>query len=300
MVGKGKRSDMSLRDRVKIKSDLVIIIDANGMAHMVKHALGGLSHGDQYTGIIFGFLGQLLYLKKRFRPSTMIFAWDSRKSYRKLIYPEYKAKRQEKTQEEKEFDNLAFEQFNQLRTKILPLMGFKNNFMVTGYEADDIIALVVDNMMCDGIVVSSDKDLYQLLKFGISLYDIRKKQRYGYDDFVKEYGITPSQWVSIKSIAGCSSDNIEGIRGIGEMTAIKYMKGENISERLVNDIKSKHEIIERNRRLISLPFDGIKDLGYVSLFDKINRKAFENICDEYGFESFTRNLQEWVDVFGMQ
>jgi 5'-3' exonuclease len=122
----------------------MILIDSNSICHAAKHSMGDLSYEERKVGVIFGFLLQLLSLSKLLKSNRFVFIWDSRKSLREQIFPDYKYKRKnkEKTKEEKEMDDIAYAQFNILRTEIIPALGFQNNFMFDGYEADDLIAKI--------------------------------------------------------------------------------------------------------------------------------------------------------------
>ena len=129
-------------------------------------------------------------------------------------------RRQNLTEEEEESNRIAYEQFDKLKL-VLPEMGFANVFEEKGYESDDIIASLVVGSDERTVVISSDKDLYQLLNW-CNICDI-KGSVYTKNMFIREYKINPSGWKRVKSIAGCNTDNIKGVKGVGEKTAIKYL-----------------------------------------------------------------------------
>ena len=134
-------------------------------------------------------------------------------------------RRPDLTEWEKEEWEIAFDQFKQLRKRILPRIGFNNNHLQTGYEADDLIAKYVKDNAEELVIASADNDLLQLLYFADFL-NLSKNKLITSKSFFSEYGILPAQWGMVKQIAGCSSDNVKGIQGVGEITAIKYLKGE--------------------------------------------------------------------------
>lgn len=249
---------------------------------------------------MFGFMRQMLTLSKKFDTNKFIFVWDSKKNFRYKLYPSYK-NRSPLTDEEKEFEKFAFKQFIELRTKTLPKFGFKNIFIQTGMEADDIIAIITQNYNREFVIVSGDGDLYQLLKSNVEMYSPKKKKLLTEDSFTQEYEITPKEWVMVKRVAGCRSDKVEGISGIGEKRAIQYIKGTlNEKTKGYQNIINGKDIIDRNKALVELPFEGTK------LPKLVDEKQFLlcnfiELTDKYGFRSFQQiePLNEWITQFEM-
>jgi DNA polymerase I len=273
----------------------MILIDANGICHQMKHSIGDLSWEEKQVGIIFGFMRQLLSLSKLFGPDSFVFAWDSPSSKRKEIFPEYKANRKrEKTKEEQDFDNMAYDQFDQIRSHVLPKIGFRNIFVQNGFEADDIMASIIQSNPVKTTIISTDEDLYQLLSEQVSLYSLKKKQFYTHISLWKEFRITPSEWIETKAIAGCSSDGIPGVPGVGEKTACKYLNGKlNHTYKTYKSIKENGQLIARNRKLVKLPYEGTNAFN-ILFKEKLDMGGFLDICDEYGFASFLRE-----ETFGL-
>lgn len=278
----------------------MILVDSNSICHAAKHNMGDLSWNDKKVGVMFGFLRQLLSLAKMLETNEFAFAWDSRSSKRTDIFPDYKkARRREKTPEEEELDTIAYIQFDKLRTEILPSLGFVNNFMQEGYEADDIIASVVHSNPSKKInIISADEDLYQLLSELVDMYSIKKKQFYTHINLWKEYRIVPIDWVEVKAIAGCSTDGIPGVPGVGEKTACKYLSRRlNPVYKTYQAIIGSKKLIDKNRELVKLPLAGtsaypIKSNGNLSYSN------FVDICGEYGFASFLERdaLRKWKEI----
>jgi len=260
--------------------------------------------------VIFGFMTELLKLATKFETNKFAFAWDSKKSIRKVIYSDYKYKRakarKEKTKEEKVIDKLAYEQFHLIRKEVLPLFGFKNNFIRTGHEADDIIAnILLNNKKKERkfIIVSNDEDLYQLLNKA-SIYSLGKKRVITKDEFESEYNISCDRWAEVKSIAGCSTDSVEGVRGVGEKTAIKYLNGELKKGVALERIKNSSKIINRNSVLVTLPLqinseDGMDPIKLKFKNEEFTLRDFHIMCDKYGFYSFKSATNYWVKKFRM-
>lgn len=272
-----------------------IIIDSNYLCHRSKHGMVDLSFHEQQTGILFAFIRQILYLSKRFKTNDFIFAWDSRKSYRKVINPEYKNRAGvQKTEEERMFDDNAFKQFNILRQTLLPELGFNNNFIQTGHEADDIIASIVqdntiplfvsNNLKQEQLIYSADHDLYQLLTYETSIFNPMKKVVYTRDNFESEFGIVPQKWAIVKAMAGCTSDTVEGIRGVGEKTAIKYLlKKLKVTTKAYKSIAEADDLINRNMKLVALPFKGTKQFEIKE--NELDYDKFMRVCRTYDFRS---------------
>lgn len=283
----------------------LLIIDCLALCHRAKHAMENvnLTYEEERTNIIYSFFEQIIELATHFSSSRFCFAWDSHRSYRTDLYQEYKFKRQEdKTAEQKIRDNLAYRQFNRIRCKILPSLGFKNRFIQTGLEADDIIASLTQTEKGKLVIVSRDHDLFQLLSKNVIMYDFQYRKTIDAKSFEKEYNISYSKWGEVKAIAGCTTDNVKGIEGVGEKTAIKYINGELPEKyKAYKAIVSNQgkRITRRNRRLVCLPFKGTKK--FVVVKDKLYSKDFYDTFEKLGFQSFisAKNFREWEKAFNL-
>jgi len=284
---------------------MLLIIDSPALCHRAKFAMQKveLSHEEMKTEIIFNFLNQIMSLAKRFETNQFVFCWDSRKSFRRDLYPAYKWKRKEdKTQEEKDFAVLAYEQFHRLRREVLPALGFKNNFIQTGLEADDIIASIVfSKYKPKPIIISRDNDLYQLLLY-CDMFDFQTLKMMTDASFTKKYNCLSSLWNLTKAIAGCNSDNVTGIKGVGEKTAIKYINhalASNYKTFKAIESEEGQKIIERNKVLVYLPFKGTKKFPIQK--DKLYAKDFYDTFESLGFKSFLtqESFNGWEERFGL-
>ncbi|MBU2685697.1 MAG: hypothetical protein KKF27_20840 [Gammaproteobacteria bacterium] len=286
---------------------MLIIMDSNYICHMRKHTMGNLSHEEMATGVIFGFLQTVLAVIERFQSRRIAFAWDSRISKRKVLFPDYKLMRhKDKTPEEIEQDKIAYRQFGQLRKKVLPQLGFNNIFVQTGYEADDIIASLVEsqNGSEEICIVGSDNDLYQLLKPNVFMYHPSTKRTYTAAKFVEEKGIQPKTWKTVKKIAGCKGDGVPNVPGVGEVTAIKY-----ITSKLAYKSKAYKSItstsgmarIRDNHDLVCLPFPGTKAFE-IADNEAFHYKDFVEVCGSYGIKSFFQQKQteRWMKALEMR
>lgn len=213
--------------------------------------------------------------------------WDSKKSIRKELFPEYKANRKA----EDDFSPEEWERYNKAkditRKTILPYIGITNNFRQSGFEADDLIAKAVDNSH-ENIIVSNDRDLYQLLADNgartCSVYHPMKKKMYTFQDFNEEFGIEVWEYVNYKALQGDSSDNIPGLKGIGPKKALQIVK----KSEFLQTRATFPEIIDRNLQLMELPLKGCADVEW--MLNQPDRKKFEKAVDRYNLEWFLTPL----------
>jgi len=205
-----------------------LLIDCNYVCWRAGYAMGSLSYDGFETGIAYGFLREVVALTDRFLTPHVLFAFDSRKSKRRKLFPGYKRSRKQGTPEQQEIRRSVFKQIDVLRSRHLPYLGFKNIFQQKGYEADDVIASLCQSLPDKDkkIIVSSDEDLFQLLSKRVAIWNPGKAKLETCKTFMAFRGIKPKQWALVKAIAGCNSDDIPGIVGVGETSAIKYIRGE--------------------------------------------------------------------------
>lgn len=290
-----------------------LILDCPYICHKVRYGMRGieLTEDDLHVEVVFGFLKQLLMICKRFQNADdYIFCWDSKHSFRKRIYPQYKANRidKDKNEEDKKFDSITMTQFQVLRRHVLPNMGFINNFFQHGIESDDIMAsIVINNPEHEYMLVTSDRDLFQLLGYNLKIYSLHTRNITDLNKFVHIYGIPPEKWVEAKSIGGCATDNIHGIYGVSDPAksnkslAIAYIQGNLTKGKVYNRIKSKEgqEIIERNKMLIGLPF--FKTRKFELKKKSLWRKDFRDIFEKFNFQSLLREneFRVWENIMNL-
>lgn len=264
-----------------------------------------LQHDGVRTDILYGFLDQLMTFYKLFRSTRMVFCFDSKMSIRKQKYPWYKKRppsnKGDDDEHEKEM-NAIYTQFNILKNDVLPKMGFKNIVYQRGIESDDLIASIVMNNEGQHIVISSDKDLYQLLN-NCSIYDHRKKVMVTKKILLEKYALTPEQWLEFKRIGGCSSDKVPGIPGIGEKTTLAYLKNElragkkldSIIEDMAKDKSSS--VYGRNSWLVTLPIPGTKKVKLSFENQELSESGFGEVCSEYAFRFLDKmNRGFWLKM----
>ena len=218
------------------KTDHFYLVDGSGYIFRAYYALPPLSRKSDGlpTGAVIGFSNMLFKLLEDSRsddsknkPTHFAVIFDSaRKNFRNEIYSEYKANRAEAP------DDLA-PQFEYIRKSVtafnLPSVELIN------YEADDLIATYAKKITDLGAkvtVISSDKDLMQLVSSKVRLFDPMKSKEIGEKEVIEKFGVKPDQVIDVQSLAGDSSDNIPGVPGIGIKTAAelinKYKTLENL------------------------------------------------------------------------
>jgi len=286
-----------------------LVVDCNNLGFAAAYTTGGLSYQAVPTGVVFGFLGQIYKLAEKFKTNKFIFCWDSRRSFRKMIYPAYKEnRRRDLTFEEQRNLKIVYQQFDELYSVILPSMGFKNVFRRTGYEADDLIAYIVQRLPDKYIVVSSDNDLWQLIDKGrkgstfVKIYSPRSNKLWDYSEFMSKWSIEPYRWAEVKAIAGCATDGVEGVDGVGEVTAIKYVTNNLTKGKKYDKIEQSKDIIRTNRRLVTLPFAGRVPIGIDRLkWEMLWTLDFIDVFSKYGFGSFLKEdrFEKWVELFSL-
>ncbi|RZO49044.1 MAG: DNA polymerase I [Candidatus Pelagibacterales bacterium] len=230
------------------KTDHFYLIDGSGYIFRAYYALPPLSRKSDGlpTGAVSGFCSMLFKLLEESRsddsdnkPTHFAVIFDSaRKNFRNDIYNEYKANRTEAP------EDLA-PQFEYIRKSVkafnLPSIELIN------YEADDLIATYAKKIIKLGAkatIISSDKDLMQLVSDNIRLYDPMKSKVLGEKEVIEKFGVKPNQVIDVQSLAGDSSDNIPGVPGIGIKTASELINKYKTLDTLLN----KAEEIPQNKR----------------------------------------------------
>jgi len=280
----------------------IALVDGNALCHVVKHATKNLSFNGSSTGVLFGLIRKLFNIQEKIFAHKYIFCWDSPEILeRKKIYPSYKINRKKQKAEEAKLNSIAIPQFNIARLFMLPTIGFNNHLMKDGLEADDVIGqlcLQYKNEY-EMIVVSRDNDFFQLLDEGkVCMFDPVK---FGYTTertFKSKHDTTPDKWDFVKAIAGCPGDGVDGVKGVGTATAIKFLKGlTNPKTKAHQNIISNEQMIIDNLRLVKLPWESTPDFEMIK--DNLSKEGFIAVCMEYGFKSYlTEDLQsQFVKLF---
>jgi len=231
------------------KNDHFYLIDGSGYIFRAYYALPPLSRKSDGlpTGAVSGFCSMLFKLLEDSRsddsihkPTHFAVIFDSaRKNFRNDIYKDYKANRSEAPED-------LVPQFEYIRKSVkafnLPSIELLN------YEADDLIATYVKQIIKLGAkvtVISSDKDLMQLVSNKVRLYDPMKSKVLGEKEVIEKFGVKPNQVIDVQSLAGDSADNVPGVPGIGIKTASELINKYKTLDIL---LKKANEIPQNKRR----------------------------------------------------
>lgn len=219
--------------------DKWILIDGNSIANRAFYAMPPLTNASGlHTNAVFGFTTMLLKLLEEEKPTHMLVAFDAGKiTFRHEGYGDYKGGRQKTPPE-------LSEQFPLIK-ELLQAFGI-SQFELSGYEADDIIGTLTrmaDEQGAETLVVSGDKDMLQLASDKVTIAITRKGvseiERYSPTEIQEKYGLVPQQIIDLKGLMGDTSDNIPGIPGVGEKTALK----------LLHEYGSVEQVLERSGEL---------------------------------------------------
>ena len=231
------------------KNDHFYLIDGSGYIFRAYYALPPLTRKSDGlpTGAVSGFCSMLFKLledsksdQNLQKPTHFAVIFDSaRKTFRNEIYRDYKANRAEAP------DDLA-PQFAYIRKSVLAFN--LPSVELINYEADDLIATYVDKILQEGgkvTIVSSDKDLMQLYKKDVRIYDPMKNKFITQEDVQKKFGVDAGKVIDVQALAGDSSDNVPGVPGIGIKTAAELINKYGTLEKL---LESAEEIKQNKRR----------------------------------------------------
>ena len=287
----------------------IILVDGNNLLFRSYYATaynGNFMKNSKGfpTNALFGFTNMINKIVNEEKPEYIIVAFDKGKTFRHDKYKEYKDGRVETPNELKQQFPLAKE--------LLTHMGIKY-YEIDNYEADDIIGTFAsycdrdDNY--DGTIISSDKDLLQLISSHVDIKLLKQKDyiRYNVETFKEVYGINPINIIDLKALMGDSSDNIPGVKGIGEKTALKllnqYKTLDGIYENIDQIKGSTHDklVLDKDNAYMSyeiativkdVPMDiTISDTKYKGANNELLNKKYE----ELEFYSFLRKSEQKIN-----
>lgn len=239
-----------------LSTEKILLLDGNSLAYRAFFALPLLTneHGI-HTNAVYGFTMMLQKIMDEENPTHMLVAFDAGKTtFRHSTFGDYKGGRQKTPPE-------LSEQFPYIR-KLIDAYGIKR-YELEMYEADDIIGTLskqADEKGQQVVIVSGDKDLTQLATDKTTVYITRKGitdiEKYTPEHVQEKYGLTPLQIIDMKGLMGDASDNIPGVPGVGEKTAIKLLKEHGSVEDLykaldtVSGVKLKEKLIANEEQAI--------------------------------------------------
>ena len=242
----------------------LVLLDGHSLAYRAFYALPSdlATSQGQVTNAVYGFTSMLIRLLGDEQPDGLAVAWDVRGgTFRNEQYAEYKAQREAPPD--------IFSSQLPLIERVATVMGIPQ-FGIAGFEADDVIATLAQRAKDDGwdvLVVTGDRDAFQLIESGIQVMYTRR----GITDtvladaeYLKErYDVTPAQYVEYAALRGDPSDNLPGVTGVGEKTAAKLLNEygslegiydhlEDLSPKLGENMATAREQVFLNRELMAL------------------------------------------------
>jgi DNA polymerase I len=298
-------------DKIK-KTDHFYLIDGSGYIFRAYYALPPLTRKSDGlpVGAVSGFCSMLFKLledsksnENLQKPTHFAVIFDAaRKTFRNEIYSDYKANRSEAP------DDLA-PQFEYIRKSVvafnLPSVDLPN------YEADDLIATYIEQILAKGAkvtIVSSDKDLMQLYRKDVRIFDPMKNKFITPEDIVNKFGVGPEKVIDVQSLAGDSSDNVPGVPGIGIKTAAELINKYGTLEKLLDNAqeikqnKRRETLLEnKNKAIISKKLVTLmKDVPVEKKIEEFNLKEIDK--DKlYKFlreMEFNRLLSSVISTYG--
>ncbi|ANU25713.1 DNA polymerase I [Planococcus versutus] len=235
----------------------ILLLDGNSLAYRAFFALPLLTNENGiHTNAVYGFTMMLQKIIDEEKPTHMIVAFDAGKTtFRHETFSEYKGGRQKTPPE-------LSEQFPYLR-KLIDAYGIKR-YELDNYEADDIIGTLSLEAEKEGeevVIISGDKDMTQLASPTTTVYITRKGitdiEKYTVEHIQEKYGLTPKQIIDMKGLMGDASDNIPGVPGVGEKTALKLLAAH-------GSVEGVYDAIEQQKGKMKEKLVANEDLAYIS------------------------------------
>ena len=278
------------------------LIDGSGYIFRAFYAIPEMRRKDGIpVHAVYGFTAMMMQFLKEYCTDYMAVVFDAkRENFRNEIYSEYKATRKEVPEE-------LIPQFPLIRQAVAA-------FQVAcvekeGYEADDLIASYARQALEKGmeaIVVSSDKDLMQLLRPGIQMMDPMKKKMITEEDVMEKFGVTPDKVTQVQALQGDSTDNIPGVKGIGPKSAAQLINQFGSLENIYNHLEevsslrwqkllAEHkEMAFISEKLVSLDADAPvpEPIENFKVKDP-DLSRLRSFLQENEFKSLERRLEEW-------
>ncbi|MCA1927574.1 MAG: DNA polymerase I [Calditerrivibrio sp.] len=242
---------------------MLIIIDGHSLAYKIFYKTPMLYNSQKIpTSTVHSFLNTLLSIRDKFHPDRLVVVFDSKgKTERHDLMEDYKANRQATPPD-------LITQVEYLK-QIIPLIGFEL-YAKEGIEADDLIYTIAQNNSSETYIVTKDKDIAQLVSDNVKILDYTSNELLDREKIYDKYLVYPEQIVDFLALCGDSSDNIPGVKGVGEKTAVALLKEfgnlDNIYQNL-DKIKPSWRIkLENDKELAYLS----RDLAKLRLIDNLD------------------------------
>lgn len=297
--------DMAGQERKKL-----VVIDGKSVFYRGYYAMGNLATKDGTpTGGVFGFATMALEVIRKLKPDYVAVAWDKPKTNirkRLEIYPAYKAGRKPAPPD-------FYEQIPVLH-ELLDAFGWPL-YELDDYEADDIMGALAVQAREAGLqtlLVTSDMDMLQLVNGDVKVYALKKGlsniDLYSPDSFEAKYGIRVDQFLDLKSLKGDSSDNIPGVPGVGEKTAVQLLQEHEtldgvydnlwqIKDSVRKKLEAGKESAYMSKKLAALWCDAPVPLDLERMDGRhINPQQIQELLEKLEFRSLARQVPEVLGV----
>jgi DNA polymerase-1 len=289
----------------------LFLVDGHALIYRAFYALIArplrTSRGEN-TSAAWGIVNFLLRLREKYSPEYLVWVMDAGDSFRKTRYPEYKSTREKLDEQLQQDFDLAITQVNRLLAVFrIPVLS------VAGYEADDVIGTLARRFASDGkqiVIVSGDKDFYQLVGPRIALLNPGRGGAAGIEEHwvdesnaAERLGVPPSQVTDWLALVGDSSDNVPGVKGIGEKGAVQLLQEFGSLEALLaraGEVKAKRprealaqfaEEARLSKELVTIRTDVPVELDMGSAeMREPDREGLVRLCVELEFHSLARRL----------
>lgn len=251
----------------------LFIVDGYSILFRTYYSVGEMTTQNQTpVGGVFGFIRAILMLIEKHSVEKIVIALDSgKKTFRAEMYEQYKANR------------------ISVPESLIPQFGILQEFLdnsnicsirMDGYEADDIIATIVRNENTNIEIVTSDKDLMQLVDENVFCLDFFKNKVYKKADVIEKFGVEPKYIVDYLALIGDSSDNIPGVKGCGPKGAVK----------LIDQFGTIEEIIENCEKISN---EKMKTIIHTYKNDAILSKKLASLCVDVPIPKINPSLKNF-------
>jgi len=290
---------------VAAMSQPIILIDGMSLVFRAYHGLqrtGMKSQTGEPTFAVFAFANILLSLLDKHNPEAVCVVFDTKEpTFRHVMYPMYKAHRDA-------FPEDLVPQLGRIK-QLITLMGLQQ-LELPGFEADDIIGTIAHRESADGhdvLCVTSDKDYFQLVNDNVLVLrpgkDVAEYERYDAQRVKEKFGVFPNQVVDVLALIGDASDNVPGVKGVGEKTAIplveQYGSVEAIYENLGaiekaslrDKLEASREMAILSKTLVTIHTDVPIDAKRVALIrGALHANELDVLMAELGFHTLRRKF----------
>lgn len=287
-------------------SKKVMLIDGSSLIFRAFFALPNLTNADGVmTNGVYGFLTMYFRAVDEYKPDYILVAFDKKtKTFRHKEFEDYKANRDKAPNELNYQFGILKDILDSLNVKYLD---------IDGYEADDIVGTfskIAKDEGLETVIITGDKDYFQLVNDDVIVYLTRKgisqMEEITEEKIKEDYGLSPKQLIDVKGLMGDKSDNIPGVDGIGEKTAIKFIKQYGSMEDLyenLDDIKGKKtkENLENSRQIAFLS----KKIGTIvtnapvgmEISDlKVKDPDLESLREKFSKYNFNKFMEKFEDT----